>query len=46
MPKKGETMPPEQRAKISRALSGRKLSERHKKRVSRGVIRHWALKQR
>jgi hypothetical protein len=35
-----------QRAKISQALGGRKLSERHKKRVSRGVIRYWALKER
>jgi hypothetical protein len=46
MPRRGETMPVEQRAKISEALRGRKLSERHKARVRRGVIRYWALRER
>lgn len=40
--RKGQTMTDEQRLKISTALKGRKLTERHKARVRRGVIRYWA----
>jgi hypothetical protein len=43
MPKRGETMPAETREKIRATLKGRKLSEQHRRRVSRGVIRYWAL---
>lgn len=36
----------EQRRKISESRMGQRLSDEHKKKVSRGVIRAWALRER
>jgi hypothetical protein len=39
-------MSEEQKRKISEALRGRRLPNAHKRKISRGVIRHWALRER
>ena len=42
MPARGQSMPAETRAKIAKAMKGRKLPDAHKRATSRGMIRYWA----
>jgi hypothetical protein len=42
---KGSKMTTEQRARVREGLTGRTLSELHKKRIGRGVVRTAAVKK-